>query len=418
MYGDICEPKQIYLFPRARASNMVSGLNICVVNALFPPHVSGTARAAFLLSNELSKKGHTVIVVTSKLEDTPQVERINDLTIYRLRSVRYPRLNILHRAELYCNLVPGNLGAIAGILRNHKIDVVQVYGQFFDLTFMAVAACRMLKIPTVLNIGTRMEHPQFLYNSLFELFDRTLVRHLVARRVSRLIALDKQMRDYMIRRYRIDRGLIKFIPTGVDMERFEKCDGGPVRRRYGIDDEEPVFLSLGTVSNLRNPLSLVSAIPQVRREFPNLKVLFAGALYNRDVVRLVERLGLANSIVFCGKVDYDLVPSYFGACDVEGHDLDSGLGIGLASLEAMAAGKPVLSSAKEDNFIDIGLESWRNIVLVRPGDSEEISRAIVRLFSDAKLREEIGRNAKKLLEDHFSLGRICQEHENLYSEIT
>ncbi|MCJ7506956.1 glycosyltransferase family 4 protein [Candidatus Bathyarchaeota archaeon] len=392
-------------------------MNICVVNTLFFPHISGTARAAFLLSNELSKKEHTVIVVTSKLDDTPQVERLNGLTIYRLRSVRYPRLNILHRAELYCNLVPGNFGAIASILRKHKIDVVHVFGQFFDLTLMTIAACKMLKIPTVLTIGTRMEHPQFLYNSLFELFDRTLVRYLVARRVDRLIALDKLMRDYMIKRYGVDRRLVKFIPVGVDVQRFEKCDGRPVRMKYGIGDKEPVFLSLGTISNLRNPLSLVKAIPNVMKEFPNLKILFAGALYNREVVRLVERLGLKDSIVFCGKVDYNMVPSYLGACEVEGHDLDSGLGIGLAGLEALAAGKPVLSSAKEDNFIDIRLENWKNIVLVRPGNLEDISQAMIKLFSDARLREEIGQNAKKLLKERFSLGRMCQEHEILYNEI-
>ncbi|MFH0848642.1 MAG: glycosyltransferase family 4 protein [archaeon] len=392
-------------------------MNICIVNTLFSPHVSGTARAALLLSNELSRRGHKVTVITSRIGNTPQVEKTNDVTVYRLRSMKYPRLNILHRADLYCNLFPKNLATVIAVLRKSRADVVHLYGQFFDLTFMMVAACRALRIPTVLTVGTRMEHPHTLYNMLFRLFDQTLVRHLVARRVDRLIALDRLMKSYMTERYRVGEQRITFVPTAVDVERFEACDGRPIRKKYGISNEDPVLLSLGTISNLRNPLSLVKAIPDVLKQFPSMKVLFAGALYNREVFNLVKKLDLTDSIVFCGKVGYDRVPSYMGACDVEGHDLDSGLGIGLASLEAMAAGKPVLSSAKADNFLDITLENWKNIVLVRPGNSEDISKAMIRLFSDAKLREEIGQNAKKLVREHFSVDQMCQKYERLYSEI-
>jgi glycosyltransferase involved in cell wall biosynthesis len=134
-------------------------------------------------------------------------------------------------------------------------------------------------------------------------------------------------------------------------------------------------------------------------------------------MRLVERLRLTNAVTFCGEVEYNMVPEYLGACDIEGHDLDTGMAISLASLEAMAAGKPVLSSAKEDHFIDIRLENWKNIVLVRPGNSEDISRAMIRLLSNVKLREAIGQNAKKLLREHFSLDRMCDKYEDLYSEI-
>jgi glycosyltransferase involved in cell wall biosynthesis len=392
-------------------------MNICIVNTFFPPHISGTARAAFLLSKELSRRGHRVIVVTSRLANTSQIQKANGMTIHRLECLKYPRLDILHRADLYYSFLPKNLDAMLNILRKHKIDVVQVYGQFYDLTFMATAACKMLGIPSALAIGTRMEHPESFYNSLFQLYDKTMVRYLVARRVNRLIALDKLMRDYMAERYDVDRRLIRFIPVGVDVERFEKCDGRAVRMKYGIDDGDPVFFSLGTVSNMRNPLSLVKAIPSVLREFPSLKILFAGALYNQEAMRLVERLRLTSAVTFCGEVEYNMVPEYLGACDIEGHDLDTGMAISLASLEAMAAGKPVLSSAKEDHFINIRLENWKNIVLVRPGNVEDISQAMIRLFSDVKLREEIGQNAKKLLREHFSLSRMCQEYEDLYNEI-
>lgn len=395
----------------------MANMNICIVNSFFPPHVSGTARGAFLLSRGLSSREHKVIVITSRIKGSPPVEKHDDMIVYRLPSLKYPKLDILHGADLYYSLLPGQFERIVDILKRHRIDVIQTYGQFFDLTFMAIAASKMLKIPSVLTIGTRMEHAQSLYNSLFYFADKTLVKYFAARRADRVIALDKLMRDYIVERYGIDHQRIAFIPVAVDAERFEKCDGEPIRSRYNLTTDDPVILSLGTISNLRNPSSLVRSMPHVLKEFPSAKLLFVGSVYNNEVLRLVEALKLKKAVVFCGKVDYTVIPSYVGACDVEGHDLESGLGIGLASLEAMASGKPVLSSADEDNFLDLKLRNWKDIALVQPGSAEDISQTVIKLLSDRKLREEIGENGRRFVRDNFSLDLICRKYETLYDEL-
>ena len=392
-------------------------VNICVVNTLFPPHVSGTARGAFLLSNKLAEAGHAVTVITSRIEGASAIDNSSGLNVHRLRSIRYPKLQILHNADLYTNLVPGNLSEIIGILARNEVDVVQTYGQFFDLTFLSVLAAKLLRKPVVLTIGTRMEHTVRLYDVLFRFVDETLIRHLVARRVDRIVAMDRLMRDYMIRRYGASEPVIRFIPAGVDIERFAEPKAEFVRKMYGIRNTDPIILSVGTISNLRGARSLIQAMPRVLKQFPNAKLLFVGSMYSSEPVQLANKLGLEGSVVFCGRVDYDMIPSYFAACDVEGHDLDSGLGIGLASLEAMAAGKAVLSSASEDNFMDLRLSNWNNIVLVRPGNTGDISDALLRLLSDRALREGIGKNSQSLVREHFSLGSVCRKYEALYNEV-
>jgi len=268
-----------------------------------------------------------------------------------------------------------------------------------------------------LTIGTRMEHTVRLYDVLFRFIDETLIRHLVARRVDRIVAMDKLMRDYMIRRYGAMEPVISFIPAGVDVERFAEPKGEFVRKMYGIRNTDPVVLSVGTTSNLRGARSLIQAMPRVLKQFPSAKLLIVGSMYSSEPVQLANKLGLEGSVVFTGRVDYDMIPSYLAACDVEGHDLDSGLGIGLASLEAMAAGKAVLSSAREDNFMDLKLSNWNNIVLVRPGNTGDVSDVLLRLFSDRGLGEGIGKNAQSFVRDHFSLDSVCRKYEALYNEV-
>jgi len=392
-------------------------MNICVANAFFPPHVSGTARGAFLLSKGLSARGHHTVVVTTRPKGTHVMERYGDVTVYRLRSVRYPKLEMLHNALLYYSFLPENFIVLLSILKRHRIDIVHAYGQFFDLTLMMVLACRLLKIPIVLTIGTRMEHTQWLYNSLFFAAEKTLIKHLVARRTDMIIALDRLMRNYVVDRYDIREASIRFIPVAVDVGRLENCDGTAVRKKWNVNTEDHIILSLGNVSNLRSPVSLIRAIPDVLKKFPDSKVMFVGSMYSREGVQLVDRLGLSRSVIFCGRVDYDMVPSYLGACDVEAHDLEFGSGIGLASLEAMASGKPVLSSANEDNFMDLRLGNWKDIVLVEPGNSQAISEAIVKLFSDRELAARIGENGRRYVKEHLSVEAICAKHEGLYSQM-
>ncbi|MGD0176808.1 MAG: glycosyltransferase family 4 protein [Candidatus Bathyarchaeia archaeon] len=393
-------------------------MNICVVNTFFPPHVSGTARAAYLLARKLSETGHKLTVITSSIGGPPSTEKLDGMTVYRLRSVRYPKLEILHKADLYSNLMPGNFWHVARILMREKVEVVQMFGQFFDLTFLCVLAAKIMRLPIVLTIGTRMEHTQFMYDTFFRLVDKTLIKQLVARRVNKLIAMDKLMHDYMKDRYNPSDHAIKFIPVGVDLERFQNVSGDAIRRQFGLGPEDPAVLSLGTMSNLRTANGLLNALPSVLQEFPAVRLLVVGPLYDNSPLELVRKLELEKSVIFCGRVDYAMIPSYIGASDVEGHDLDTGLGIGLASLEAMAAGKAVLSSAKEDNFMNLRLKNWENIALVRPGNAQDISNALVKLLSDRKLREQIGRNAQAYIRSNFSLEAACRKYEAVYEELT
>jgi glycosyltransferase involved in cell wall biosynthesis len=399
-------------------------MNICIVNTFFPPHVSGTARASFLLARTLSEGGHTVTVITSSIRGTPKKEIDNGVAVYRLRSFMYPKLGILHKADLYCDILPGNLLQIFSILRNEKIELVQIFGQFFDLTFLSVLAAKALRLPVVLTIGTRMMHSNLAYKTIFQLFDRTVVSHIVARRADRVIVMDRIMRDYIASRYALGASM-RFITAGVDVERFGHASGALVRRTYGLDERDPIVLSLGNLSNFRRIESLAKALPTVLKEIPHLKILVVGAAYDNSQADLVRKLGLEKSVIFCGTVDYALTPSYFAASSVVANELEpdlylrfnSGIGISLASLEAMASGRAVLTAATEDNFPNRTLTNWQNIVLVRPGNVQEISDALLRLLSDQMLRETIGRNAQKFMREHFSVQTISENYEAVYKEL-
>lgn len=391
-------------------------MNICIVNNFFPPHISGTAHAMYMLSKELSKRGHEVVVITVKIGNTKEKEIIDGFTVYRLPCIKYPKLKIAHNADLYFAFTPMNLFKIIKIIREHDIEIIHTSGQFFDLTVGAIIAAKRYKIPVVLTIGTRVEHPSPIYNFILSSIDKTLIRIMINKGVDNVIAADKKMYYYMVNRYKLSAARISNIPYFVDTQKFQICNGEIVRQELGLSNDF-VMLFLGHINNMRNPIHIIKSIPEILKEHPNTKFLFVGKLFVNEPLALVKKLNLTDSVIFCGAVDHAKIPDYIGAADIEAQDLTLGLGIGIAGLEAMAAGKPVIAAVPEDNFIQPILKNWENVVLVPPADTKAISNAIIRLLSDSGLREGIGNNAKKLIARHFSLDAQCTKHELLYQKL-
>lgn len=67
--------------------------------------------------------------------------------------------------------------------------------------------------------------------------------------------------------------------------------------------------------------------------------------------------------------------------------------------------------------MELRLKNWESIALVEPGNVRGISNALVKLLSDRKLRERIGRNAKAYVRNNFSLEVVCQKYESVYRDL-
>jgi 1,2-diacylglycerol 3-alpha-glucosyltransferase len=185
-----------------------------------------------------------------------------------------------------------------------------------------------------------------------------------------------------------------------------------VRARLGISGR-PLVLSLGHVIPVRDRLGLIEALPTLLEKRPDAVVVVVGHVYDHRFLRRAEELGVRDSIILTGSVQKADVPGYLAAADVEIHDLQ-GHGLGKASLEALAAGVPVVAVVRPDNFPGVNLRSWENIVLVRPDDPRMLAEAAVRLLDDPELASRVGAGQRRLVRDHFTLDVVTDAHVALY----
>ena len=180
---------------------MGQGLTVLIISTLYPPVVSGSSTQSSALARELVKKGHNVIVVTAKLNETQDSYESEDkLKIYRIPSIGLPKMSItLNFPWIRWTLTPRNLKLLHSIVKENQPDIIHLQNHMFDLAFSAVILKYKFNIPLVITIHTIVQHPNKLYNSILYAIDRLILRYCVIKPANWIICPEKTIFEYVQR---------------------------------------------------------------------------------------------------------------------------------------------------------------------------------------------------------------------------
>ncbi|HEY4971954.1 MAG TPA: glycosyltransferase, partial [Steroidobacteraceae bacterium] len=159
-----------------------------------------------------------------------------------------------------------------------------------------------------------------------------------------IVAPSEPMRSLLV-----DYGVttrIEVIPTGLPAARFVPGDGARFRASFGIATERPLLLYVGRVAHEKNIEFLLHAFIALRRTRPGALLVIAGEGPAREHLQsLVERLGIGADVQFIGYLDREHgLADCYAAADVFVFASRTETQ-GLVLLEALAQGRPVVSTA-------------------------------------------------------------------------
>lgn len=209
---------------------------------------------------------------------------------------------------------------------------------------------------------------------------------------------------------------LRTLYSGLDMARVkDQEDGRDARRRFGIPAESPV---LGTVANLfarKGYEVMFRALPMILKVSPQTHYLIVGtgdADYETRLRTMVEVLGLADRVHFAGF--QDSVYPCLAAMDLYVHPALME-GFGIAVLEAMAMRKPVVATMT-GGLPEI-VQDGETGVLVPPGDSEALAKAVSALLQDPARCRQLGEAGRARVAAHFTvesmMDRLASGYEAL-----
>ena len=205
--------------------------------------------------------------------------------------------------------------------------------------------------------------------------------------------------------------------SGMDVDGFLKPSRSPdeIRQELGINNSHVVVGKIARLFDLKGHEYLIEAASAIVDRVPNVRFLFVGdGILRSQFENRIDELGLSEHFIFAGLVSPDQVPNYIHVMDVVAH---TSVWEGLARVlpQALICGKPVVSY-DIDGAAEVCIDDETGY-LVPARSIEPLSAAIVKLASDAVLRERLGAIGRKRFTMQFRHEFMTERVREVYQRV-
>lgn len=394
--GDSAEASAPTAAPRLNAAPSLRSepagsvpLSVLQLGKFYPPYRGGIESHLHALCREL-RKSITVNVLVAN-----ETRRLMESEIDGVRVRRLPRLFNLSAAPV-CPTMPGEI-------RRTDADVIHLHlpNPLAALAYLASGHKGRL----VITWHSDIVRQKTIAKMLRALDDALL------RRASALIASSPNYVDSSPILSR-NRERCRVIPFGIHADAFRLRDpetAEKIRKRYG----PRIVLAVGRLVYYKGFEYLIRAMAKVRG---HLLLVGEGPLLQK-LEREAFDAGAMDRITFLGRVSQEEVIGYYHAADVFVlPSIARSEAFGIAQLEAMACGKPVVNTRLESGVPFVSLDGVTGFT-VPPADSDGLAAAINLLLDDPRLRGKFGAAAARRTRDEFSVEVMVDRTLELYRDV-
>jgi len=392
----------------------------------YPPTRGGTQVRTFNLLKYLSQR-HAITLITQRSEDVtdPEVEElrkwVEELLVFPQPQVSDIEQGILAKVQRFKTFL--QQGTPPSVLYHYSTDIQEWLDEAVKLSKFEVITCEhsvneiyvrpewQQQIQLVVNIhssvyGTCRNQLETgtSEKQLRDQLNLPLLRRYEAQycsKFTKIVVTTPEDRRHMAA-FNPD-GQIAVIPNGVDLTLYPKRPSDPGGYKLAF---------IGAMDTLANidaaRFFSLEVFPEILRRYPEATLDLVGT----NPVELVVELGEHPRITVTGRVPS--VVEYLHQASVCVVPLRTGYGIKNKTLEAMAAGTPVVGS-------DRGLEGLAvdgadmPLRALRANETTEYVYAISRLFEDRQLRKQLSENARSLIEKKYTWERAGELYEQVLS---
>lgn len=354
---------------------------IKIIHIITSLNFGGAERMLFDLGRRLKQDGLDIKVITvvggGPLVSDFEREGIEVLVFYKKSKIGF-----------------GLVGQIYKYLRAEKPVIVHTH-LFGGDTWGRLAAI-LARVPIIVST----EHNTNLDEGWF----KRKIKKFLSFFTNKIVAVSEAVRNYSINVDHINKNKMVVIPNGIEMERFAAIP----ERKYS---SPPIIGVVGRLEKqkgheyLFEALNLIKTIPWI------LWVVGDGSLKNR-LERLAKDLSLRERIIFLGarsnipeilsEIDIFVLPSLWE-------------GLGLAVLEAAAAGKPIVASRV--GGIPEVIEDRKTGILVEPKNIKSLADGLEQMLLGEGEARAMGRKAREVVAEKFNVEKMVRDYERLYEEL-
>ncbi|UCD82891.1 MAG: glycosyltransferase, partial [Desulfobacterales bacterium] len=297
------------------------------------------------LAHELGRRGHRIDIYTRLQNDAYQhiIQLYENVRLIHLSIPNYGKLSKLalypHLSKFFRSLdqfrteenleydiihshywLSGRLGSLAQAQWNRP----------HFITFHTLGALKNRS-------GAGLHEPDF----------RIAAEKELVQTCHRVLAPTEREKQNLIRYYAADEDKIGIVPCGVNLGLFYPTDKTAARKKLGFDPQATILLYVGRFDPLKGLSTLLEAMTYLRHH-QRLRLVIVGgdgdkAPEFKKLKQKIRELAIDDRVMLAGQIEQQNLPPYYNAADVlvmPSH-YES---FGLVGLEALACGRPVVST--------------------------------------------------------------------------
>ncbi|MBI4579902.1 MAG: glycosyltransferase family 4 protein [Planctomycetes bacterium] len=291
------------------------------------------------------------------------------------------------------------------VLDEHEIDVLHTHDHRTNL--IAWLASRSRPTPLVATLHQPLRRHWWLKH--FEILDEFIVR-----RFDRILPVAEMIRQELIARHPELTDRTRAVLNGVDLRRFDGTfDRARVRAELSVSPDQMLCMTVGRLSDDKGIPYLVESIRHVIQVRRDVRWAIAGRGPLEDSLRAkAHALGVDDFVSFLGFRED--VPDLLAAADVL-VVASTSEGCPVVVLEAMAAGCPAICT-RVGGSPEIVADGTTGYV-VEPRRPDQLAKAVLEMAAGPGARAEMGRRARQLVRERFSIERMVREFEEVYADL-
>jgi len=352
----------------------------------------GAEMMVFRLSEELRRRGHTVVPVgprngTGWMGDMFRTAGFSQETFW-----------------LKSPIDAGCVGRLMQLFRRHKIDVV--HSHEFTMGVYGSAAARLLAIPHIFTMHGGL--------TVTKALRRRIALRWAIRQSGEAVAVSNATRDAFAHDLGLRKSEFTVVHNGVPAK-----PGNPerVRREFGCREGETVILAVGNLERNKNHRMLLEALVRLQDDglsVPWRLIIAAGRGGDEHhyLLEYVRAQGLDDRVhIALGRdditdlqalADVFVMPSLWE-------------GLPMALLEAMVAGKAIVAS--ETAGIPEAIANGRDGLLVPPGNLDALAEGLRTLLTDPRRRRELAAAASARAHREFTVQVMADRYLAMYRRL-
>jgi glycosyltransferase involved in cell wall biosynthesis len=304
------------------------------------PERNGVARVATEAARGLARRGHEVTALVPRVPELPTEDREGSLTVRRV--IRRGFLPVTLTDALESAWHSNRLGTFDVLLAHGSAAAVGLSHARLSAPLILVyhaSVPRELRFMRPRLPWGRERFMAYLNEPITVMADEVAVR-----RSERILVLSKYTRSLLMADHPDQIGKIRAVSGGVETTSFCPADGmSAARIRLGLDPRSRLLVTVRRAEPRMGIEQLLRAVRILAADDINLAVV-GGGLLTSELRHLSSELGIDRRVHFAGRVAEDELPDWYRAADLFVLPTVAYEGFGMATLEALASGTPVVGT--------------------------------------------------------------------------